>query len=96
MDYKLFKLFKEMAYIDTFEKDEKIRIMYKKYMLNKKKVVTKWQDKRVAAINRLSKTKRIPCNKCNPYFCEYHAILNSKAITKKEYKQERKNNETNT
>ena len=35
MDYKLFKLLKEMAYVDTFEKDDKIREMYKEY-LNKK------------------------------------------------------------
>ena len=32
MDYKLFKLLKEMAYVDTFEKDDKIREMYKEYL----------------------------------------------------------------
>ena len=32
MDYKLFKLLKEMAYVDTYGKDEKIREMYKEYL----------------------------------------------------------------
>ena len=48
-----------------------------------------WQDKRVAAINRWSKKKGIPCSDTSPYFNEYNAILNSKAKNKKEYKLER-------
>ena len=32
MDYKLFKLLQEMAYVDTYGKDEKIREMYKEYL----------------------------------------------------------------
>jgi len=48
-----------------------------------------WQDKRVAAINRWNKKRRIPCSDTSPYFNEYIAILNSKANNKKEYKLER-------
>ncbi len=48
-----------------------------------------WQDKRVAAINRWNKKRRIPCSDTSPYFNEYNAILNSKANNKKEYKLER-------
>tara|TARA_R110002051_G_scaffold100647_1_gene171043 strand:+ start:21513 stop:21803 length:291 start_codon:yes stop_codon:yes gene_type:complete len=96
VNYQLFKLLKEMSYVDTFEQDEKIRKMYKQYMFNKKEVMTKWKDKRIAAINRWSKKKGVPCSDCNPYFNEYNAILDTKAITKQEYKKERKNNETNT
>jgi len=59
--------------------------------------MTTWQDKRVAAINRWSKKRRIPCSDNNPYFNEYCDILHSKANNKKEYKLERKKNEkTNT
>ena len=36
MDYKLFKLLKEMSYVDTFEQDEKIKEMYKKYIRKEK------------------------------------------------------------
>ena len=42
-----------------------------------------WQDKRVAAINRWSKKRGIPCSDTSPYFDEYNAILNSKANNKK-------------
>jgi len=49
-----------------------------------------WQDKRVAAINRWNKKRRIPCSDTSPYFNEYIAILNSKANNKKEYKLERR------
>jgi len=52
-----------------------------------------WQDKRVEAINRWSKKRRIPCSDNNPYFDEYHAILDSEASSKKEYKIERIKNE---
>ena len=50
-----------------------------------------WQDKRVAAINRWSKQRRIPCSDNNPYFDEYDAIIHSQAKNKKEYKLERRN-----
>ena len=36
MDYKLFKLLKEMSYVDTFEQDEKIQEMYKEYLRKEK------------------------------------------------------------
>ena len=36
MDYRLFKLMCEMAHIDTFGKDKKIRQLYKKYLWEKK------------------------------------------------------------
>ena len=49
-----------------------------------------WQDKRVAAINRWSKKRKVTCSDNNPYFDEYNAILNSKANNKKEYKLERR------
>ena len=52
-----------------------------------------WQDKRVAAINRWSKKRGIPCSDTSPYFYEYNAILNSKANNKKEYKLERRKHE---
>ena len=49
-----------------------------------------WQDKRIAAINRWSKKRKVTCSDMNPYFNEYNAILDSKASNKKEYKLERK------
>ena len=49
-----------------------------------------WQDKRVAAISRWSKQRKIPCSDNNPSFDEYNAILDSEASSKKEYKIERK------
>jgi len=55
-----------------------------------------WKDKRIAAITRWSNKRRIPCSDNNPYFDEYCHILHSKANNKKEYKKERKNDETNT
>ena len=45
-----------------------------------------WQDKRVEAINRWSKKRRIPCSDMSPYFDEYNAILDSEASSNKEYK----------
>jgi hypothetical protein len=36
MDYKLFKLLKEMSYVNTFEQDEKIKKMYKEYIRKEK------------------------------------------------------------
>ena len=52
-----------------------------------------WQDKRVAAINRWSKKRGIPCSDNNPYFDEYDATIRSQAKNKKEYKIERIKNE---
>ena len=37
MDYKLFKLLQEMAYVDTFGQDKKIKEMYKEYIRREKK-----------------------------------------------------------
>ena len=36
-DYTLFKLLKEISYVDTFGKDEIIRKQYKKYLMEKYK-----------------------------------------------------------
>ena len=36
MDYRLFKLMCEMAHMDTFGKDKKIRQLYKRYLWEKK------------------------------------------------------------
>ena len=49
-----------------------------------------WSERRVDAINRLSKKKGYPSSDVNPLFDEYIAILNTKAKTKKEYKEERR------
>ena len=51
-----------------------------------------WSTRRVDAINRLSKKRGYPCSDNNPFFDEYIAILNSKAKTKREYKEERRKN----
>jgi len=51
-----------------------------------------WSTKRVDAINRLSKKRGYPCSDNSPFFDEYIAIQNSKAKTKKEYKEERRKN----
>ena len=51
MDYKLFKLLQEIAYVDTYGKDEKIREMYKEYLRkqdvqnNTKKQVQRKKDR---------------------------------------------------
>ena len=58
-------------------------------MLNMKDKIS-WQDKRVAAINRLSKKRGVPCSDMSPYFDEYNAILDSEASSKKEYKLDRR------
>ena len=49
-----------------------------------------WSERRVDAINKLSKKKGYPSSDIIPFFDEYIAILNSKAKTKKEYKEERR------
>jgi len=46
-----------------------------------------WQDKRVHAINRISKRKGLKTDDMNPYFDEYNQILNTPAKNKKEYKK---------
>lgn len=60
-------------------------------MSNKKS----WSERRIEAINYISKKKGWACSDNNPYFDEWIAILNSKAKTKKEYKLERKKNVKN-
>ena len=56
-----------------------------------------WSERRVDAINRITKRKGYPASDNNPFFDEYIAIGNSKAKNKKEYKLERKKqNENNT
>tara|TARA_R100000808_G_C2155393_1_gene167746 strand:+ start:1638 stop:1820 length:183 start_codon:yes stop_codon:yes gene_type:complete len=50
---------------------------------------SKWKDKRIAAINRISICRGHVFNENNPYFREYQSILNSKAKNKKEYILER-------
>ena len=51
-----------------------------------------WSTRCVDPINRLSKKRGYPCSDNNPFFDEYVAIQNSKAKTKKEYKEERRKN----
>ena len=51
-----------------------------------------WQDKRIAAINRISIRRAYIFNDNNIYFREYQNILNSKAKNKKEYKKQKKIN----
>lgn len=51
---------------------------------------SKWKDKRIAAINRISISRGHVFNESNPYFDEWQNILNSKAKNKKEYILERK------
>ncbi len=60
-------------------------------MSNKKS----WSERRIEAINYISKKKGWACSDNNPYFDEWIAICNSKAKTKKEYKLERKKNVKN-
>ena len=57
----------------------------------KDKIIT-WQERRIAAINRWSKSRGIPCSDLNPYFNEYDAILSSQAKTNKQYKGEKYDN----
>ena len=52
-----------------------------------------WQERRIAAINRWSKKRKILCSDMNPYFEEYCDIIESKANNKKEYKLERRKHE---
>jgi len=48
-----------------------------------------WQDKRLAAIHRISQSKGwTRFDDGHPYFDEWQLIINSKAKTKKEYKEQ--------
>jgi len=48
-----------------------------------------WKDRRIAAINRLSKKNRWPANDNNPYFEQvWNVIYNDKILTKKQCKEE--------
>lgn len=49
-----------------------------------------WKNKRIAAINRLSKIKRHPTSDLNPYFEQVQMIYKSKAKNLKEFKLELK------
>lgn len=49
-----------------------------------------WKDKRIEAINRLSKNKKWSCSDNNPLFDEVMDIYDSPATTRKEYILERK------
>lgn len=49
-----------------------------------------WKNKRIAAINTLSKKRGWNTSDTNPFFEEYIFICNSKSKSKKEYKKERR------
>tara|TARA_R100001509_G_scaffold155888_2_gene118697 strand:- start:270 stop:479 length:210 start_codon:yes stop_codon:yes gene_type:complete len=49
-----------------------------------------WKDKRINAINRLSRTKKWSCSDNNPLFEEVMDIYESPAKTREEYLLERK------
>lgn len=49
-----------------------------------------WKDKRIEAINRLSKSKKWSCSDNNPLFDEVMDIYETPAKTRKEYMQERR------
>ena len=51
-----------------------------------------WKDKRIAAINRLSESKGWSSSDLNPYFDQYHLILNPDIKTKMQLKKELKKN----
>jgi hypothetical protein len=46
ISYQLFKLLKEMAYEDTFEKDEQIRQAYERYLKDLKEKTYKNERKK--------------------------------------------------
>jgi len=49
-----------------------------------------WKDKRIEAINRLSKSKKWSCSDNNPLFDEVMDIYESPAKTRDEYMAERR------
>jgi hypothetical protein len=51
-------------------------------------VETSWKDKRIAAINRLSKIKGWSCSDNNPYFDLVQNIYKTKAKSLKQFKEE--------
>ena len=52
-------------------------------------VENSWKDKRIAAINRLSKMKGWSCSDNNPYFDLVQNIYKTKAKSLKQFKEER-------
>ena len=52
-----------------------------------------WKEKRIGAINRLSRIKRWSCSPDNPYFDEVQDIYKSENTSLKGYKLERKKHE---
>lgn len=58
-------------------------------MENNKKLMT-WKDKRIHAINRLSRMKRWSTSPSNPYFEQVYRLYDSKAKNLKEFKDEEK------
>lgn len=48
-----------------------------------------WKNRRIAAINRVSKRRGWKTSDTNPFFEEYIFICNSRSSNKKEYKKER-------
>lgn len=62
-----------------------------KFYEYKKKKVEKFRDRRIKAINKLSKMKGWSFGDSNPYFDDVFNILpNTKATNSKEYKKERR------
>ena len=57
-----------------------------------KSINKSWQDRRIAAINRISKKRNLPSNPDSPYWDEYCKIMDSSYCkNKKEYKEKYKN-----
>ena len=54
--------------------------------------VNAWKDKRIAALNRLSKKRGWSSSDNNPYFEQYNLILNPNIKTKIQLKQELRKN----
>lgn len=50
-----------------------------------------WKDRRIAAINKLSNKRGHIFDESNPWFDQWIAILDSKAKTLKQFKEEWKN-----
>jgi len=51
-----------------------------------------WVDKRIDAINKITKKRGWKSNDENPFFDEYINLLGTEAKTKREYKEERRKN----
>jgi len=63
--------------------------------MNKVSHIKGWADKRIEAIQRVSKRKGFRFDDTNPYHAEWVSLLNSTANCKKQYKLERKKNAKN-